>query len=882
MNTGQIFTYGRTGGDGSSTGNGASSFTNGDTQSWEEKSRSLRDIITRGKYPCLVKVKGSVIRKYMPQKSPGSSPTNPGAGLTGNPTNDDEILHVIELRRHKMVVATRLQWERRTNEYTRTDKHVDINVAQKGWFEVLPDNGQPVEYFDTINAIVGLRPKQFLVRTSIVGYELSMENGVNSWVPWEIRPGEVLTTGIVHMDQKRTKKKTLFKRIFSSNKNSGKKEQDLKYLQCFDADNREIMVPLIMTGVFSPVGDQSNTNFDAVYNLHDLISAFNLPIKVQLIHSDAQANNHVPSGVLLLERLKDSETVLVARHPYVEHVSETFQLPVDQDIQVTKERKKRQKSLTTVSNSDPLIDNANDIVDAPEIVLPIRIKESKKSKGSAILEKLSVRSKSRKERASLKALQEEGIFSSRLSKSDLTFEDFYANGESDDAKSKPSDETIVKDSVQSPAAGVSQSKQELDIENGYSVSTKRSAMQDRDLPPIPSKTKSPTKRTQYTKENDYEELPLAPRPPHLYLSQGTSENHDHDDGYMTPARFRELNEESKGDYDNVVKRKPPTAPKPDYARISRARKAKSDYASPPSRSNCDNNDTVQNIEHLFDYALAEGADETPVTSSPYGKRQLPNTPGSYQRSIPRRGSHDNRVFHDDFEIGAKSLSGFAKLKSRSQKNLNMETNATIRSHNVRKMRTAMDVFGNSDSLRDLRQPLQLDGNDQPVEPMYGRVVDSDRIKSYVYAQQNPYGRLGNHYVESEPGFRRYSRANSNAALSDSFPKHGDDSAISINSRGEYGLLPGESDYSYSEYSEWHDDGWIPPDDISTLSVLEVSKSLRYIGMKDRVVIRFSREQIDGNMLQTLDVKLLKEGFPELNALDVKKILDFVSGWRPKK
>ena len=56
---------------------------------------------------------------------------------------------------------------------------------------MLPDNGQPVEYFDTINAIVGLRPRQFLVRTSIVGYELSMEGGVSNWVPWEIRPGEV-------------------------------------------------------------------------------------------------------------------------------------------------------------------------------------------------------------------------------------------------------------------------------------------------------------------------------------------------------------------------------------------------------------------------------------------------------------------------------------------------------------------------------------------------------------------------------------------------------------------------------------------------------------------------------------------------------------------
>jgi len=696
---------------------------------------------------------------------------------------------------------------------------------------------------------------------------------------------QVLTTGIVHMDQKKAKKRSVFKRLFSSNKNGAKKDQELKYLQCFDCDNREIMVPLIMTGVFSPVGDQTSTSYDAVYNLHDVINAFTLPIKVQLIHSDAQTNNtNLPSGVLLLERLKDTESVLVARHPYIENVSQTFELPLDQDIQVIKERKKKQKTPSTISNTDFIIENSENVVESQQINLPIRIKESKKSKGSVILEKLSVRSKSKKERASLKALQEAGVFSSRLSRSDLTFEDFYGHDESDNSNNKPA----TSENIQSPSSESAKGTN-FDTESDYTKSVKRNTIQDRDLPPIPDKTRSPVRKQRCSKESDYEELPVAPRPPAEYNGhKETTDAHDHhDDGYMTPARFRQLNEETKGDYDNVtvVKRKPPTAPKPDYAKISRARKVKSEYASPPSQQSLydTNANAVERVEQYFDSALADGTENTPVSNSAYGRRQLPSTPAMYQHNIPRRGSREDRHFHDDSELGSKSLSGFAKLKSRSQKNLNVETNATIRSHNVRKMRTAMDVFGFHDSLRDLRQPFPPNANDQPMEPTYGRVVDNERIKSYVFAQQNPYGRLGQmHYVESEPGFRRYHRTNSNAALSDSFPKHGDDSAISVNSRGEYGLLPGESEYSYSEYSEWHDDGWVPPDDISGLSVLEVSKSLRYIGMKDRVVIRFSREQIDGDMLQTLDVKLLKEGFPELNALDVKKILDFVGGWRPKK
>ncbi|KAH3699084.1 hypothetical protein DPMN_074038 [Dreissena polymorpha] len=334
---------------------------------WEEKPRSLKDLVIRGKYPCIVKVNSSVVKKYMGH-------TTGGDGTHGVA---EEVLHVIELRRHKMVVGTKLHWERMTSDYTRTDKHFQINVAQKGWFEVLPENGQPVEYFDTIHAIVGLRCKQFLVRTSLVGYQLSSENGVSSWVPLEIRPGEILTTGIIHMDQKKTKKKTLFRRLFSWSNNSDKKEKELKYLQCFDSEHREIMVPLIMTGVFSPVGEPTSTNYDAVYSLHDLISAFNLPLKVQLIHTDAHSAGAIPSGVVLLERLQDNDSVLVSTHPYDENVTPTFEIPLNDDIQVFKEKIKKSKTQSIVSNSNvALIENGDDVVDNIQINLPIRIQRA--------------------------------------------------------------------------------------------------------------------------------------------------------------------------------------------------------------------------------------------------------------------------------------------------------------------------------------------------------------------------------------------------------------------------------------------------------------------------------------------------------------------------
>jgi hypothetical protein len=65
-------------------------------------------------------------------------------------------------------------------------------------------------------------------------------------------------------------------------------------------------------------------------------------------------------------------------------------------------------------------------------------------------------------------------------------------------------------------------------------------------------------------------------------------------------------------------------------------------------------------------------------------------------------------------------------------------------------------------------------------------------------------------------------------------------------------------------------------------IILVNIIMFFFSLQDRVVLRFANEQIDGSMLCSLDKRLLKEGFPELNALEIKKILDFVRGWRPKK
>ncbi|XP_067835874.1 GRB2-associated and regulator of MAPK protein 1 isoform X2 [Heptranchias perlo] len=74
--------------------------------------------------------------------------------------------------------------------------------------------------------------------------------------------------------------------------------------------------------------------------------------------------------------------------------------------------------------------------------------------------------------------------------------------------------------------------------------------------------------------------------------------------------------------------------------------------------------------------------------------------------------------------------------------------------------------------------------------------------------------------------------------------------------------------------------WQPPSDLCGLSIEVVSKCLRFIGLPEEVVSLFVAEKIDGNLLVQLTEEILSEDF-KLSKLQIKKLLQFISGWRPK-
>ncbi|XP_064364260.1 GRB2-associated and regulator of MAPK protein 2 [Dromaius novaehollandiae] len=100
-------------------------------------------------------------------------------------------------------------------------------------------------------------------------------------------------------------------------------------------------------------------------------------------------------------------------------------------------------------------------------------------------------------------------------------------------------------------------------------------------------------------------------------------------------------------------------------------------------------------------------------------------------------------------------------------------------------------------------------------------------------------------------------------------------AAAAGARGEAGAPPPAAPRPSGDGSPW-----LPPADLSALSVEEVSKCLRFIGLSEDVVSFFARERIDGSIFVQLSEEILADDF-RLTKLQVKKIMQFIKGWRPK-
>ena len=229
------------------------------------------------------------------------------------------------------------------------------------------------------------------------------------------------------------------------------------------------------------------------------------------------------------------------------------------------------------------------------------------------------------------------------------------------------------------------------------------------------------------------------------------------------------------------------------------------------------------------------------------------------------------------------------------------TDATLRRHNMKNLQLVKPTPQSVNFIDDSNVALQRSQNDQPSE--FVSRPDHLPIQTLTDAlrnlkptnNNNKLASIGdNTFIPIEPP-ESFSpvRQSSHSRYSGEYPRDrisspDRDFSDRVTNRTDSGIFvsPGLSDFHFDCESPYQapseESSWSPPENLAPLSVTDVAHCLRYIGMKDPAVFRFVQEQVDGKLMLELDDMLLREGFPELNALERKKVLDFVGGWRPKK
>lgn len=139
---------------------------------WEDKCRTLRDLIVHYRLPLAVKLKSGDISKYVPDSvsntsvsketniAASSSQTSNGSSIGGNQMKlssisdstpasanidpegkvsargnsgqDDFVLQIHETLRRKIIIARKMTWDKRQNEYIATGEQVEIPATVKG------------------------------------------------------------------------------------------------------------------------------------------------------------------------------------------------------------------------------------------------------------------------------------------------------------------------------------------------------------------------------------------------------------------------------------------------------------------------------------------------------------------------------------------------------------------------------------------------------------------------------------------------------------------------------------------------------------------------------------------------------------------------------
>ena len=602
------------------------------------------------------------------------------------------------------------------------------------------------------------------------------------------------------------------------------------------------MLPYEQKGVFTPIGSDEIMEKNAAYQLPDIVRLAELPIKVKLAFGQPPEVPCSFSGCMRFDEFFYEETIVACTMSCDQNVMVEF--PLESEVQFLRATHQTDYMETAEykQSMDYCEKNVRNYVASMKVLQNFDFKDSTQQ-----LEKDDTPSPTPsiyQHARSLPPLPTAGK-KEQIHQSPQKIKTDYVRRRKDTPTqasvsegTDPDYESILHDS---PSRHLSRQHSKFD-DHGYMVPRTVKESETSQAQPL---SPASNKRDSYCQTIDREEMQSVIRIRRSHRSNGTR---NVDSGIQldlasdagvntntttdellehlteTPANER-INEFLTSSVDNIERKK--TCVKSDVS-VSDHDNV---FYSPATTEEMD-----VFLEKLFD--TNSMADENYSVDIPLSAAAL-----ARRRSISR---------HSDLDPAWTGSIRYRTQRNKARWMLN-NANATLRKHNIK-------------SVRPMMQFSMYDDPNKEFENIFD--TEEERIKLHTSTVGRP------RYRRSRSDYGTCRRVTSPDFCST--PK------------SEWSTVSGPK--SWSEYKhEWDSiyqtmsqENWCPPEDLSEQTVNEVAMSLRFIGLKEDVVEHFIDEQIDGKQLLELNHDLLKEGFPESNALERKKIIDFIGGWRPKQ
>ncbi len=755
-----------------------------------------------------------------------------------------------------------------------------------GWFWFLQEFAKVGKTWKTMDEVAQSKPKSFISRKPISCYRCAQSNGnpdaEKLYAQVDVKPGEVLVTGELYTETVFRNHVTCCFQWMLGNRFRHKKDE-IKYLQCTDVKGFEVLLDVTHEGEFSPVGDTGCVLEDAVYLLEDIIRFVELPVYAKLSQGSPPSTPCSFTGLVRLEEVYFEETIIACTLGTKNPIMVEF--PSDSEIQFM--RAKNGLDLFGHAIIKRSLEHCDDSIDTylntikvvqnfyPEHIIKNEVPSPVKGRSLPPLPAYS------EDEVSMIADTEGTV--------DTTTDDFTEDEDE-------TDEELEEDNVQAnkhvnnvnihdhnyeviPAEKIC-GKEPPPIrkyppidDQGYLMPTPMYSQLDEDGPIVQMKqsvqnnnnTMKPIipQRSEITEIRnkmfqrrhsadllDYRSstLPRSGKAGEDPAPMDADHLKDRLDAFLTDS-LQELNRMQKGDIQDLA--------------LIQSRKHNRKISTPFETDD----DVNEFLEKIFD------CDNFSRSNS----RRMSNRKGSM-------GDAEELMRKESLDLANSSFRGRPLRFSYST------PDATLRKHNLKSLNTLQPLPRTVDFYEEPPSSNTTDKSkvDFTFDNLAYGLEESARINDLLSGGFVPVQIADSNSPSLPPERSNLTLTSPHISCQTPSPDASEKELYDlITNRTDSGIFVSTrwSDYNFdseSPYATPSEDSWTPPDDISSLSVTEVARSLRYIGMKHHVVLRFVEEQIDGKQLQELDDVLVREGFPYLNALERKKVIDFANGWRPKK